>query len=194
MGAAFYTPGTKKIRQVLHKVFGPSGASNIKDTANTWINLFDPANGVRIPDALATMNLPPRNDGTFGAKLQKRFQQLFEAMLTADAQDNTTTHDEIRKATFDALTDAKNSSNTSVKGIKFFVAHQSNPGPYSPQNPRFRFVYWIEEDDGGKGFYNFLLICPELPGPIATRLRRKIKKKRIAKKAAKKKSPKKAAA
>ena len=186
MGAAFYTRGTKKIRQVLHKVFN---ANKIKQTANTWITLFDPANGVRIPDALGAMDLPPRADTEFGSKLQQRFQQLFDLMLQADAEDGTTTHDEIRQATFDALTDAKNSSNTSVKGIRFFVAHQNNSGPYSPQNPRFRFVVWMEEDDNGSGFYNFLLICPELPRPIASRLRRKIKKK--AKKSAGRKSAKK---
>ena len=182
MGAAFYTPGTKKIRRVLHGVFG---ANKIKDTADDWMFLFDPARGVRIPDALGAMDLPPRSDTTFGAKLQKRFQQLFDAMLSADSQDNTTTHDEVRKATFDALTDAKNSSATSAKPIKFFVAHRNNSPPYSPENPRFRFVNWMEEDDNGKGFYNFLLICPELPGPIAARLRKKIKKKRKTKKSPK---------
>jgi hypothetical protein len=187
MGAAFYTPGTRKIRRVLHTAFGP-GPNQIKKTADDWIFLFDPARGVRIPDALGAMDLPPRNDTTFGSRLQKRFQQLFDAMLAADAQDNTTTHDEIRKATFDALTDAKASSSASVKPIKFFVAHQNNQPPYSPQNPRFRFVNWMEEDDNGKGAYNFLLICPELPGPIAARLRKTIKKKRKAKKSSKKKA------
>jgi hypothetical protein len=185
MGAAFFTPGTRRIRRVLHTVFGP-GTNGIKKTANDWIFLFDPARGVRIPAALDAMDLPPRSDTTFGSKLQKRFQQLFEAMLVADAEDNTTAHDEIRKATFDALTDAKASPSASVKPIKFFVAHQNNSGPFSPQNPRFRFVNWVEEDDNGNGFYNFLLICPELPGPVAARLRKKIKKKRKAKKSSKK--------
>src|SRR5215510_11008565 len=101
MGAAFFTPGTRKIRRVLHTVFGP-GTNGIKKTANDWLFLFDPARGVRIPAALDAMNLPPRSDTTFGARLQKRFQDLFEAMLVADAEDNTTAHDEIRKATFDA--------------------------------------------------------------------------------------------
>jgi hypothetical protein len=52
----------------------------------------------------------------------------------------------------------------------------------------------MEEDDSGSGFYNFLLICPELPGPIAARLRRKIKKKSNAKKSTRKKPAKKKAA
>lgn len=183
MGAAFFTPGTKKIRKVLNGVFS---ANNIKTTANNWIFLFDPARAVRIPDALAAMDLPPRSDTTFGSKLQKRFQQLFEGMLTADAQDNTATHNEVSKATFDALSDAKASA--SPKGIRFYVAHQSNSGPYSPQNPRFRFVNWMEEDDSGNGFYNFLLICPELPAPVAARLRKTIKKKRKVKQSTKKKT------
>ena len=127
MGAAFFTKGTKKIRLVLHRVFGPN---KIKQTADTWIDLFDPANGVRLRDAIAAMNLPPREDTEFGSKLQERFQQLFDAMLQADAEDGTTAHDEIRQATFVALTDAKNSSSSSVKAIKFFVAHQNNTGPY----------------------------------------------------------------
>lgn len=187
MGAAFYTPGTKKIRQVLNRVFNDR---NIQATARAWIHLFDPANRMKIPTALDRMDLPPRNDPTFGPKLQQRFQQLFDLMLKADAQDNTTTHDEVRKATFVALADAKGSTPASVKAIKFYVAHQDNPPPYSPQNPRYRFVSWVEDDDNDRGFYNFLLICPELPRPIANRLRKQIKKKGSARKSTKKKSTK----
>lgn len=179
MGAAFYTGGTKKIRKVLHGFFGKN---KIKATANNYLALFDSATGVPISDALTTMDLPPRNDATYGAKLQARFKQLFEQMNASDLQWGSTTHYDVKKATFDALLDAKATPQATVRPIKFYVAHQNSAGPFSPDNPEFRFVSWTEDDDNNQGWYNFLLICPELPGPVATRLKRKIAKRPHAKK------------
>jgi hypothetical protein len=189
MGAAFYTGGTVKIRKYLHTFFGKA---KIKATANTSLALFDPANGVTISDALTAMDLPPRNDATYGAKLQARFKLLFDNMLASDVQWNTTTHNDLRKSIFDALVDANATPQASVKPIKFYVAHQNSGPPFSAQNPEFRFVNWTEDDDTGQTWYNFLLICPELPGPIASRLKRAVSKSRSVKKANTSKKKKKA--
>jgi hypothetical protein len=172
MGAAFWTAGTVKIRKYLHNSFAPN---KIKGTANNFLPLFDPTSAYTISEALVGMDLPPRADSDFGAKLQQRFVLLFDNMRAADARDGTTTHDTIKQAVFDVLTKAKNAANP--EGIKFYVAHQVDAGPYSPANPEFRFVQWEESDDNTKAWFNFLLICPELPGPIAARLKKAVARK-----------------
>jgi hypothetical protein len=172
MGAAFWTAGTVRIRKYLHTFFGPN---KIKGTANNFLPLFDPASAYTISEALVGMDLPPRADSDFGSKLQQRFVLLFDNMRAADAADGTTTHDTIKQAVFDVLTKAKNAVNP--EPIKFYVSHQVAAGPYSPANPRFRFVQWEENDDSGQAWFNFLLICPELPGPIAARLKKAVARK-----------------
>src|SRR6476660_262488 len=77
MGAAFWTAGTVKIRKYLHNSFAPN---KIKGTANNFLPLFDPANAYTISEALVGMDLPPRADSDFGAKLQQRFVLLFDNM------------------------------------------------------------------------------------------------------------------
>jgi hypothetical protein len=172
MGAAFWTAGTVKIRKYLHNSFAPN---KIKATANSSLSLFDPASAYTISEALVGMNLPPRADPDFGSKLQQRFVLLFDNMRAADARDGTTTHDTIKQAVFDVLTKAINAANP--EGIKFYVSHQVDAGPYSPANPEFRFVQWEESDDNTKAWFNFLLICPELPAPIAARLKKAVARK-----------------
>jgi hypothetical protein len=171
MGAAFYSPGTVHIRQILHKFFDKN---NIKNTATNFRSLFDPANSYDISQAIVAMDLPPRN-GAFGAKLQQRFALLFDNMLKSDNSNGTTTHNDVRQAVFDVLGDALTAN--PVKPIKFYVAHQDDAGPFSPAKPEFRFVQWREDDDSNKPAFNFLLICPELPGPVATRLQKAVAKK-----------------
>jgi hypothetical protein len=172
MGAAFWTPGTAKIRKHLHIFFGPN---KIKATADNSLPLFDPASTYTVSEALVGMDLPPRADHDFGSKLQQRFVLLFERMRAADAADGTTTHDTIKQAVFDVLTKAKNAVNP--EGVKFYLSHQDAAGPYSPENPRYRFVQWEEHDDNDKAWFNFLLICPELPGPTAARLKKAVARK-----------------
>jgi hypothetical protein len=172
MGAAFWTAGTVKIRKYLHNSFAPN---KIKATANSSLSLFDQASAYTISEALVGMNLPPRADPDFGSKLQQRFVLLFDNMRAADARDGTTTHDTIKQAVFDVLTKAINAANP--EGIKFYVSHQVDAGPYSPANPEFRFVQWEESDDNTKAWFNFLLICPELPAPIAARLKKAVARK-----------------
>lgn len=181
MGAAFYSPGTVRIRKLLHGTFGPN---KIQTTATNFKALFDPAQNMKISDILQAMDLPPLTDIIFGSRLQKRFKLLFDKMLASDNANGTTTHNDIRQATFEALVAAQTSTNP--KSIKFYVAHQDDPGPFSPANPEFRFVKWSEDDDNDKAWFNFLLICPELPTPIARKLKRAIEYKR-AKKSSKKK-------
>src|SRR5882757_7752187 len=176
MGAAFFTGGTVRIRKYLHTFFGPN---KIKATANNFLPLFDPANTYTISEALVGMDLPPRGDADYGAKLQQRFVLLFDKMNAADAADGTTTHNAIKQAVFEVLTKAKNAANP--EPIKFYVSHQVSAGPFSPANPQFRFVQWEENDDNGKAWFNFLLICPELPGPIAARLKKAVGRKYAAK-------------
>jgi hypothetical protein len=178
MGAAFWTGGTVRIRKYLHTFFGKN---KIKATASSFLPLFDPANAYTISEALVGMDLPPRGDPNYGAKLQQRFVLLFDKMSEADRDDGTTTHDAIKQAVFDVLTKAKNTPQATVEPIKFYVSHQVAAGPYSPANPQFRFVQWEENDDNGQAWFNFLLICPELPGPIAARLKKAVARKYAAK-------------
>src|SRR5258705_1386751 len=123
MGAAFWTAGTVKIRKYLHNSFAPN---KIKGTANNFLPLFDPANAYTIPEALVGMDLPPRADSDFGAKLQQRFVLLFDNMKAADARDGTTTHYTIKQSVFVVLTKAKNTSYP--QGCRFYVTHSSYAG------------------------------------------------------------------
>jgi hypothetical protein len=191
MGAAFWTGGTVRIRNHLRTFFGKN---RIRGTANSFLALFDPANGRTISQALVSMDLPPRGDPDYGARLQQRFVLLFDNMMAADSSDGTTTHDTIKRAVFDVLTKAKNTPpRAPVEPIKFYVSHQVAAPPYSPANPRFRFVQWEENDDNGQAWFNFLLICPELPGPIAARLKKVVTRKYGSASKAKKKTKKKKA-
>jgi hypothetical protein len=184
MGAAFFTPGTIEIRTELNDKFSQS---KIAGTAASYQYLFDKSNGYLLSDAVVAMDLPAHNNANFGPKLQLRFVQLLKAMQASDANYGSHTSAQIQKATFDALAANLNVSPSATQGIKFYVAHQDSNGPFSADTPEYVFVQWDDSDDNGRGWFNFLLICPTLPPPIAARLKKvvakKAKKARKAKKA-----------
>jgi hypothetical protein len=154
MGAAFFSPGTIRIRDSLQYAFGPA---NIGANARTYSRLFDPANNATLADIANTpyMDLPPHNDPDWGSKLHGRFQGFLTSLYRADP----TTHTSIKAAMHDALTASP------PLPMKFHVAHQ---------NAGYRFVHWTEEDATGLTWLNCLLFCPALSGPTAKRLRRVI--------------------
>ena len=196
MGAAFFTPGTVAIRKALG---GKFSQQQIPTTAATYQYLFDPSSTYTLSQAVVTMDLPPHHDPHFGdGKLQQRFMQLLEAMQTSDLNYGSNTSGDIKQATFDALAANLNVTPSSSQGIKFYVAHQDGSGPFNADNPEYEFVEWDDSDDQGRGWFNFLLICPTLPGPVAARLKkviaRKAKKAKKAKRAKKAKKAKKAIA
>jgi len=186
MGAAFFTPGTIEIRKELGDKFSQS---KIKNTATSHQYLFDPNSAYTLSQAVVAMDVPAHNNAQFGAKLQQRFVQLLDAIQASDLNYGSTTHDTIKQATFDALGANLNATPSSSQGIKYYVAHQDSNGPFSSSNPEYEFVEWDDADDNGRGWFNFLLICPTLPGPIAARLKKvvakKVKKAKKARKAKK---------
>lgn len=190
MGTAFYTEGTKEIRRQLHSVFGRSGIY----ATSAYAAQFNPVLDEKISDILYAIDLPKRNTPHFTPRLQERFRALFDAMLASESANppTTTAHGDIRDAVFDILTRVANGPRPPKTAIKFYVAHQTNSPPYSLDNPDYKFVRWVEDDDQDFVWENFLLICPELPGTKARRIKKLIEKKRAT--AAKKPKSKKAAA
>ncbi len=161
MGAQFFTPGTKRIRDVLHDAFSPL---NVASNAASFSSLFDPTNSVTLAQIASSsyMDLPPSGDPNWPS-LHRRFQGFLTALHSADP----TVHLNIKQAMYGALT-----SNPAMP-MKFYVAHQ---------NSGYKFVSWAEEDDSGIGWLNCLLFCPQMGGAIAKRLRRVIRRNPVRKK------------
>lgn len=157
MGAAFFTPGTKRIRDVLHDNFGPL---NVQANATTFSSLFNPAGRYTLAQIADTpnMDLPPTNDQNWPT-LHGRLQ----VFLTTLNSNDPTTHTQIKQAMYAALTA------NPVMPMKFYVAHQ---------NSGYNFVSWNEEDDNGITWQNCLLFCPEMTAPAARRLRRVLRRRR----------------
>ena len=156
MGAAFFTPGTKRIRDVLQDGFGPL---NVQANAADYGSLFNPTGPYTLAQIADTsnMDLPPTNDPIWPG-LHGRFHGFLTALYNVDP----TTHSSIKQAMYGALTA------NPVMPIKFNIAHQ---------NSGYKFVSWIEEDDNAITWLNCLLFCPQMPGPVARRLHRVIRRK-----------------
>jgi hypothetical protein len=149
MGAAFFSPGTIRIRDVLQDAFGPA---NVAGNATNYGSLFNPA-GPHTLDQIVdspNMDLPPRNDKNWPT-LHGRFRDFLKALNNADP----TTHVAIKTAMYSALT-----ANPPMP-MNFHVAHQ---------NAGYQFVSWTEDDDAGLTWLNCLLFCPTMPAPVAKRL------------------------
>lgn len=155
MGAAFFTHGTKHIRDVLDDTFG---ALNAAFSAASYSGLFKPTGALTLAQIADTphMDLPRTHDADWPT-LHRRFQTFLTTLYNADP----TTHASIKQAMYGALTA------NPVMPMKFYVAHQDSG---------YRFVSWTEEDAGGITWLNCLLFCPEMSGPPAKRLRRVIKR------------------
>ena len=156
MGAAFYSPGTGRIRDELNLAFSPA---NVAGTASSFAGLFRPSSGDNLTDIIDAMDLPPANDVQWPT-LHPRFKTFLQTLYSADP----TTHDEIKAAILDALT-----NNTPPCPIAFHVSHQA---------AGYKFVWWYETDNLGINWQNCLLYCPTMKGKMAKRLRRVIGRKR----------------
>jgi hypothetical protein len=156
MGAAFFSGGTKHIRDVLQDAFGPL---NVQANAASYGSLFNPTGGITLAQIADTnyMDLPATSD-KYWPTLHARFKTFLTTLYNADP----TTHASILQAMYGALT-AK-----TVMPMKFHVAHQATG---------YSFVSWAEEDDSGITWLNCLLFCPVMTGPLAQRLRRVVKRK-----------------
>jgi len=159
MGAAFYSAGTKHIRDQLCDAFG---TLNANANASSYGSLFNPTGPYTLAAIVDTpkMDIPPTNDKNWPT-LHARFQTFLTNLYNADPA----THLQIKQAMYAALTA------NPVMPMKFYVAHQ---------NSGYRFVSWNEEDDSGITWQNCLLFCPTMTGPVATRLRRVIKRRQAA--------------
>jgi len=156
MGSAFFTPGTKHIRDVLDDAFSPN---NVQYSATDFSSIFNPAGGLTLAEIADTneMDIPPTGS-IFWPTLHGRFQKFLKDLLNADP----VTHTKIKQAMYTALT-----ANPAMP-MQFYVAHQ---------DVGYNFVSWDEEDDSGLLWRNCLLFCPEMKGPVAKRLRRIVKRK-----------------
>lgn len=157
MGAAFFSGGTKHIRDVLGDAFGPL---NVQANGTSYGSLFNPTGGSTLAQIADTpnMDLPTTGDKHWPT-LHVRFQKFLTALYQADP----TTHTSIMTAMHNALTASP------AMPMRFHVAHQ---------NSGYNFVSWAEEDDSGVTWVNCLLFCPALTGPLAERLRRVTRRNR----------------
>jgi len=160
VGAAFFTAGTIQIRDALDNAFGQA---NVAFNAADYNGLFDPNGTYTLAEIADTgqMDLPP-TVSTAWPGLHGRFQQFLKTLCQADP----TTHTAIKAAMYNALT-----ANPPMPMI-FHVAHQ---------NAGYQFVSWTEEDEAGVTWLHCLLFCPTMPGPVAKRLRRVIRRRQTGK-------------
>lgn len=156
MGAAFFSPGTIRIRDALEYAFGQF---NVANNARAYGRLFNPTNGATLFQIADQMDVPPINDPDWGSGLHGRFVQFLTTLFHRDP----TTHTQIKTAIYGALT-----ANPPMP-IKFHLAHQ---------NAGYQFIHWTEEDAAQVTWLYCLLFCPTMPGPLAGRLRRLIARRK----------------